>query len=314
MPFLRRLAFAPVVLLVVGAVTYGVPRILRPDLYPGEPFLPGLWHDVDRAFLHLDFGCAGILAGCPQIHDLWVNGLAWDLWLLGGGLVLGTAGGIFGGIWCARRPRSLSARGLETAAMVAYCAPVFFVGLFVLWMFNPIYGLIPLPAFFDAEPKWINPWDAPWDWFRQLVVPWTVLGAPLGAMCLRLTLSETREALDEDFVRTAAAKGVRHAKVVRRHAAPLSYPGTFSFVGVSAPLIITNMVLVERTLSVPGFFKYTWRAAGHANPGREPVPDFPLLCAVGLWAAVLLIVLGLVADGIVSLIDPRVRMSSSRAW
>jgi ABC-type dipeptide/oligopeptide/nickel transport system permease component len=101
---------------------------------------------------------------------------------------------------------------------------------------------------------------------------------------------------------------------VRRHAAPLSYPGTFSFVGVSAPLIITNMVLVERTLSVPGFFKYTWRAAGHANPLREPVPDFPLLCALGLWAAVLLIVLGLVADGIVALFDPRVRTSPERAW
>jgi peptide/nickel transport system permease protein len=141
-----------------------------------------------------------------------------------------------------------------------------------------------------------------------------VLGAPLGAMCMRLTLSATREAMDEDFVRTAAAKGLGHDRIVRRHAAPLSYPGTFSFVGVSAPLIITNMVLVERTLSVPGFFKYTWRAAGHANPGRDPVPDFPTLCALGLWATVLLIVLGLIADGIVSLFDPRVRMSSSRAW
>jgi peptide/nickel transport system permease protein len=312
--FLRRLAFAPIVLLVVGAVTYGVPRILRPDLYPGEAFLPGLWHDLDRAFLHLDFGCAGILPGCPPIHDLWVAGMAWDLWLLGGGVVLGTAGGILGGVWCARRPRSLGTRMLETAAMVAYCAPVFFVGLFVLWMFNPIYGRIPLPAFFDAEPRWVNPWDAPWDWFRQLLVPWIVLAAPLGAMCLRLTLAETREAMDEDFVRTAAAKGVGQARIVRRHAAPLSLPGTFSFVGVSAPLIITNMVLVERTLSVPGFFKYTWRAAGHANPGRDPVPDFPLLCALGLWATVLLIAMGLFADGIVARFDPRVRTSPARAW
>jgi peptide/nickel transport system permease protein len=312
--FLRRLASAPIVLLVVGAVTYGVPRILRPDLYPGEAFLPGLWHDLDRAFLHLDFGCAGILPGCPPIHDLWVEGMAWDLWLLGGGVVLGTAGGILGGVWCARRPRSLGTRMLETAAMVAYCAPVFFVGLFVLWMFNPIYGRIPLPAFFDAEPRWVNPWDAPWDWFRQLLVPWIVLAAPLGAMCLRLTLAETREAMDEDFVRTAAAKGVGQARIVRRHAAPLSLPGTFSFVGVSAPLIITNMVLVERTLSVPGFFKYTWRAAGHANPGRDPVPDFPLLCALGLWATVLLIAMGLFADGIVARFDPRVRTSPARAW
>jgi peptide/nickel transport system permease protein len=314
LPFARRHAFAPDVLLVVGAVTYGVPRLLRPDMYPGQQLLPGLKSDLERVFLHLDFGCAGILPGCPSIHGLWVEGLVWDLWLLAGGILFGVAGGILAGIWCATRPGSLPARALETAAMVAYCAPVFFVGLFVLWMFNPIYGLIPLPAFFDAEPRWVNPWDHPWDWFRTLLVPWIVLGAPLGAMCLRLTLSETREVVDEDFVRTAAAKGVSPARVVRRHAAPLSYPATFSFVGVSAPLIITNMVLVERTMSVPGFFKYTWRAAGHANPGRDPVPDFPLLCALGLWGAVLLIVLGLIADGIVSLFDPRVRTSPSRAW
>jgi peptide/nickel transport system permease protein len=312
--FLRRLAFAPVVLLIVAAVTYGIPRLLRPDLYPGESFLSGLGHDLDRAFFHLDFGCAGILAGCPQIHDLWVNGLAWDLWLLGGGAVLGTAGGILAGVYCARRPRSLRARALESAAMTAYCAPVFFVGLLVLYLFNPIYGRVPLPFFFDAEPKWVQPWNAPWAWFRQLLVPWIVLGAPLAAMCLRLTLSVTREAMDEDFVRTARAKGVSPNDIVRRHAAPMSYPGTFSFIAVSAPLLITNMVLVERTLSVPGFFKYTWRASGHANPLREPVPDFPLLCALGLWGAVLLIVMALVADGIVALFDPRVRTSPSRAW
>lgn len=105
----------------------------------------------------------------------------------------------------------------------------------------------------------MQPWTAPWDWFRQLLVPWIVLGAPLGAMCLRLTLSSTRE----------------------------------------------------------GFFKYTWRAAGHENlsvAARDPVPDFALLCALALWAAVLLIVLGLIADGIVSRLDPRVRMSHGRAW
>jgi peptide/nickel transport system permease protein len=309
-PFLRRLAFAPVVLVVVAAVTYGIPRILRPDMYPGE----GLASGLDRAFLHLDFGCAGIIAGCPSIRDLWVSGLAWDLWLLGGAVVLGAGGGILAGVWCARRPRSPAARAVESAAMVAYCAPVFFVGLFVLWLFNPIYGRVPLPWFFDAEPRWVQPWTEPWDWFRQLLVPWIVLAAPLGAMCLRLTLSVTREAMEEDFVRTAAAKGLAPGEIVRRHAAPLSYPGTFSFVGVSAPLIITNLVLVERTLSVPGFFRYTWRAAGHSNPLVDPVPDFPLLCALGLWAAVLLIVLGLIADGIVSRLDPRVRLASGRAW
>jgi peptide/nickel transport system permease protein len=287
---------------------------LRPDLFPGEEMLPGLVNDMERVFLHLDFGCAGILPGCPPIHDLWVSGLAYDLWLLGGALLIGVPGGIFAGIWCARYPRSLRARALEAAAMAAYCAPVFFVGLFVLWLFNDIYGRVPLPWFFDADPTWASPWSDPWDWFRTMLVPWLVLAAPLGAMCMRLTLSETREAMDEDFIRTASAKGLSPWQVVRRHAAPVSYVGTFSFVAVSAPLIITNMVLVERTMSVPGFFKYTWRAAGHANPGRDPVPDFPLLCALALWATVLLLAIGLIADLIVGRIDPRVRASTSQAW
>jgi peptide/nickel transport system permease protein len=160
---------------------------------------------------------------------------------------------------------------------------------------------------------------APWDWFRQLLVPWIVLAAPLGAMCLRLTLSITREAMDEDFVRTAEAKGVSSNDIVRRHAAPLSYPGTLSLIAVSAPLLITNMVLIERVFSVPGFFRYTWRAAGHANfsfnvKSNPPLPDFPLLCALGLWTAVLLIVIGLVADWLMSLIDPHVRTSAAQAW
>jgi peptide/nickel transport system permease protein len=317
MAFLRRLAFAPIVLVAVAAITYGVPRILRPDRYPGEGFFPGVWHDLERVFFHLDLGCAVMLRGCPSIHRLWVNGMVWDLWLLGGGVGLGTAGGILAGVWCARRQRSLPARALEAGAMAAYCAPVFFVGLFVLYLFNPIYGRLPLPFFFDAEPRWVQPWNAPWDWFRTLLVPWIVLGAPLGAMCLRLTLSITREAVDEDFVRTARAKGIHPHDVVRRHAAPMSYPGTFSFIAVSAPLIITNMVLVERTMSVPGFFKYTWRAAGHENlsvAARDPVPDFALLCALALWGAVLLIVLGLIADAIVARFDPRVRTSPDRAW
>jgi ABC-type dipeptide/oligopeptide/nickel transport system permease component len=70
---------------------------------------------------------------------------------------------------------------------------------------------------------------------------------------------------------------------------------------------------------VPGFFRYFWRAAGHANfsgnvKSNPPVPDFPLLCALGLWTAVLLIVIGLLADALMSLIDPHVRTASAQAW
>ena len=154
--------------------------------------------------------------------------------------------------------------------MVLYCAPVFFVGLLLLLAFNPTFGAVPLPAFFDAYPVWASPWNHPWDWFRTLLVPWLVLAAPLGAMVLRLTLATAIETLDEDYVRTAYAKGLDSRSVIRRHAAPASYVTTASFVGVSIPLIVTNMVLVERVFAVPGFFAFTSRALGNFAAGGHP--------------------------------------------
>ena len=138
----------------VAFVTYGVPRILRPDRYPGENFLTGVISDVNRALLHFDFGNSVILPGHPPVHGLWVDGLMWDLWLITGGLLIGAFGGVAAGIWCSRHPRALRSRLVEWAAMAAFCSPIFFTGLFILFLFNSTYGRIPLPWFFDAEPSW----------------------------------------------------------------------------------------------------------------------------------------------------------------
>jgi peptide/nickel transport system permease protein len=291
---------------IVAALTYATPRVLRPDLYGGDAaVVSGTWHDLDRLFLHFDFGRACNWQGCPKIHDMWLRGVAWDLWLLTGGILIGAVGGVLVGLWCAQRPRSLPARAIEWVAMVLYCAPVYVVGLLILKLFNPTFGILPLPAFFDADPKWVSPFTAPWDWFRQLLVPWLVLAAPLGAMCLRLTLGAAVEVLDEDYVRTGVAKGLSRKRIMRRHVAPASYITTASFVGISIPLVVTNLVLVERTLSIPGFFRHTWKALGHVDPPETP--DFPMLCALTVWGAVLIVALGLISDALLPWLDPRVR-------
>jgi peptide/nickel transport system permease protein len=303
----RRVAFAPVVVFVVTTLTYATTRLLKPELYgPDAPsVLSGTAHDVERIFLHFDFGVACNWPGCPRITVLWARGVAWDLWLLGGGMLIGVAAGVLAGLWCASRPRSFSARALEMGAMVLFCAPVYVVGLLILKLFNPTFGLFSIPAFFDAEPKWVSPWGAPWEWFRQLLVPWLVLAAPLAAMVLRLTLNTTLEALDEDYVQTGVAKGLSRRRVLFRHAAPASYVTTASFVGISVPLVVTNLILVERTLSVPGFLRHTWKALW--NTEKPPVPDFPMLCALTVWGAVLIVILGLISDAILPWLDPRIR-------
>jgi ABC-type dipeptide/oligopeptide/nickel transport system permease component len=112
--------FAAVCVVAVIVIAYGMMRALRPELYPGEGLVEGTWSDLERALLHFDFGGACMFVGCPPIRDLWLRGYGADLWLLGGGFVIGIAGGVTGGVWCAMRPRTLSARMLEAAAMLLY--------------------------------------------------------------------------------------------------------------------------------------------------------------------------------------------------
>jgi len=309
----RRILFAPIVLIVVAVVLFGSLRILRPDLYPGDSLLGGIVHDVDRGLLHLDLGCAppgGTGSGarpsgeCLPVRVLWQRSMAADIWLLTGAILVGGIGGVLSGLLCIRYPRTLIARALQVGAALAYCAPVYFVGLGLFFLFNPTSGIFHVPLFFDAEPRFASPFTDPWTWLRSLLVPWLVLAAPLAGMCFRLTASLARDITEEDYVRTAVAKGVSPNRVVRRHIGRPTFGATVSFAPVTLPLFLTNVMLVEQLFSVPGFFRYVWDAIGH---NTENAINLPIIITAALWTSVLLIVLAVVADAILGLLDPKVR-------
>jgi len=144
-----------------------------------------------------------------------------------------------------------------------------------------------------------------------MLVPWLVVGAPLGAAVLRLTLALTIDALGEHWVRTARAKGVRHVRVVRRHAGPSAYATVASLFGASAPILVTNIVLVEVVFSVPGFFRHLRRALGQNVGGDDKVIDIPMVQAISIWAAVLIVVVSLIADLALVRLDPRIRAAGT---
>ena len=123
-------------------------------------------------------------------------------------------------------------------------------------------------------------------------------------MCLRLTEALGREIIDEDYVRTARAKGLTTNRVLRRHVGPPVFGATVSFAPVTLPLFLTNVMLVERVFSVPGFYHNVWEAIGHNG---ESAINLPIIMAAALWTSVLLIVLAVVADAMLGLLDPKVR-------
>src|SRR4051794_16492170 len=194
-------------------------RLLRPDRYVGDPWLSGTLHDLDRALLHLDFGDPCAYPDCPSIRNLWLHGLVVDVTLLGGALLLGALAGSAAGRWCAGRRGTAVARGLEAAAMLFYCAPPYIVAYVALLLFDPFFGVLPVRLLVDPN-RFGEPFATVPDFVRGMALPWLIAAAPVAAACLRLTLAMTAEAADEDYLRTALAKGVDPGTALRRHAGP----------------------------------------------------------------------------------------------
>ena len=136
-------------------------RALRPEEYPGSP-------SGDRAAARTSTArcCTSTSArracstAARRSTTSGSRGYAADLWLLGGGLVVGVLGGIGAGVWCvdalalARGPRASS-----PLAMLAFCTPVYVVGLGLLLLFSPAFGLWHLPYFFDPH-SYVSRWRA----------------------------------------------------------------------------------------------------------------------------------------------------------
>jgi peptide/nickel transport system permease protein len=308
---LRRVGGAIVVVVTTVVVMALLVRLTMPRRDPSRAVVPGTVHDVGRMLLHLDFGISESIKGSPTILTLFGRGWHWDLELLIGGLAIGLVCGALLGAWCADRAGSLVARALESAGTVALCSPVYVVGFVVLLLFNPIFGRFPLGLFFDAHQG--RPfWESPWDWFRGLLVPWLVIAAPIAGAVLRLTAAGTREALGDNAVRAAMARGLRRRRVVWRYAARETRPQLFVFLGTQARVLVLNLFLVEYVLGVPGFFIWTKRGLGQEYPLRLPKgnplpPDIPLLEGIAVWTAVLSMAILVLADVTAIWLDPQRR-------
>ncbi|MEO8687028.1 MAG: ABC transporter permease [Solirubrobacteraceae bacterium] len=296
---LSRVISVAVVVVGVTGLTWLAVNALRPDLRAGDDrfFLVAFADFLQGAFLHLDFGVSRT-GGNREVRELIREGLPADLSLLAGGLAVGLLAGIAGGAMCAARPRTFWARALETVAVLFMCAPVYVVALMLLLLFGAGLGLVvdsglAIPTSSTAFRR------DPLGWAGSLLAPWLVLGLPLAGVCLRMMRAAMLEVLHEDYLRTALAKGVRPRTVIRRHAVPAAAAPVFTLTGVTMPIVVTNLILVEQVFSVPGVF--TGMRKGIA------AGDFNLLFGLTAVAAGLVAVSSLATEIVLAWLDPRVR-------
>lgn len=265
---------------------------LRPSLFAGSD--QTLWGYLNRAFLHFDFGRSQQGSRAP-VADLIRNGLPNDAAVLAGGLVFGVGAGVSGALWCARKPRGLGSRALQAVAMGALCAPVYVVGLMALLIFGADIGAVSL----GVPLHYVDFGDSPARWLGSIVVPWIVVGLPLAGMCLRTMLGQMVEVGDEEFVRAARAKGLSERAIRRRHIAPAALAPTAMLAGSAMPVLITNVVLVEKVFSIDGVFRDLTQSIGTAN--------VPLILGMTAVGAFLIAMTTAIFDLLLLWLDPRVR-------
>jgi peptide/nickel transport system permease protein len=297
----RRLLAVVVICVAASAVTFLTLHGLFPETFSDtHPLHVELWLFLERTFLHFDLGESSSRP-LGDVSYLIGRGLAADASLIFGGLAVGFVIGIVAGTLAARRPRSILARSLDVLGLLVLCTPVYVLAMVAIYLFAPSIGApLPIGIF---EPHMYTPiTDDPIQWARGLIVPWIIIGLPLAAVNMRLTRADLQEVLEQDYVRTATAKGLPPWAVMTRHMLPVAMPPAVSLTGAYVPLLVGNALLVERVYEVPGSFKLI--------PSAIDVGNYPIIQGLVIVSAVFVVVCNGVADIVLAALDPRVRTSS----
>ena len=174
------------------------------------------------------------------------------------------------------------------------------MGVILVGISVPTFVLGPLWIFiFSLTLYWFPP--ALWGSWENLVLPAVTLGLPYSVYIARLTRTEMIEVLEQDYIRTARAKGVGEFRLLWKHALNGSLLPVVSFLGPAVADLVTGSIVVEKIFAIPGLGRYFVESAFSR--------DYTVVLGTVLFYAVLLIVANLVVDIAYKFLDPRIEYS-----
>ena len=141
-------------------------------------------------------------------------------------------------------------------------------------------------------------WDTFWDAITHLILPSIVLASATMGLITRTTRAAMLEALSQDYIRVARAKGLLRRVIMLRHALPNALLPVVTLGGLAYAQLLTGTVLTETIFSWPGLGRYTFQSA--------VILDFPAIMGITLVVAVVYVIVNLVVDVSYALLDPRV--------
>ncbi|RPE74503.1 MULTISPECIES: ABC transporter permease [unclassified Frondihabitans] len=253
--------------------------------------LPVQYADWILGLLHGDLG-RSIVTGSSVASQLGQK-LAVTLPLAGLSLVIGLVVGIPLGVVSAIRHRRPSGTAISVVAQAIAAIPAVWGAMILIAVFAVTLKLLPTQGF--PSDGWQDPARA----LRSLLLPALTIGLIEGAVLLRFTRSATLGALNEDYVRTAASKGMTRTQAVVRHGLPNVLLSVVSVLGVQLAALLVGAVLVEQLFALPGIGRMLVSDVG--------VRDLPKVQGELLALTGLVLILGFVVDLVHRAVDPRLR-------
>ena len=254
----------------------------------------GADYDYGPSVEHCPAPCLGysFLTQNPVLPDL-LDRLPVTLSLAAGAAVLWLLGGVATGRLSALKRGSLFDRAAMAVALAGVSLPIFFTGLLALSIFSYTLGW--------TAPGGTNPMEAdnPVEWAHALLLPWITLAFLYAAAYARLTRAGMLETMNEDFIRTARAKGLPERTVVVKHGLRAALTPILTIFGLDLGLLLGGAILTETTFSLPGIGQYAVIAVTNN--------DLPKVLGVTMIGAFFIIIANLVVDLLYAVVDPRVR-------
>ena len=219
------------------------------------------------------------------------------------------------GILAAVRQNRLTDHVLRVVSLTGVSMPTFWLALVALYVF--FFRLNWLPGTGRLDPQFSEPqhhtgfftidamiegeWATAADAARHLVLPALVLALYNIGLLTRYTRTAVLEVMNNDYVRSARAKGLPERRVVLRHILRAALPSVITVIGLAFANVMTGAVLIENIFAWPGIGQYAYRSA--------TTLDLPAIMGVSLFVAVVYIIVNFVVDVLYGVIDPRIRVA-----
>jgi peptide/nickel transport system permease protein len=196
------------------------------------------------------------------------------------------------GVLAAWRARTWVDRLVMGLAVCGLSIPVFVLGYLLIYLFAIQLGWLPVQGYVSLT-------QGIWPCLRSILLPSLALGSIYMALIARITRASLLEVLEEDYVRTAHAKGLPTLTVVVGHALRNASIPIVTIIGVGLTLLIGGVVITESVFAIPGIGRLTVDAILRR--------DYPIIQAVILLSSGAYVLVNLVIDLVYTVLDPRIR-------